>query len=284
MADNPQPVSISGDIRGARAIPYLIDPKKHPADETPGELLFIADKVTAVDANSGAVLRASIEEHLSRRREATACVWKPQEDTAWETLHDLLRPLPERCAFPDDTQNPVRDPDVFLPAHRVVDMAAAELLSRYVRVAGASAGLSGTESGYLATALPALVDNGLRHAPASPCGVVVCGAVERESRDAQLVAVDLGDSLSGAEDPVAALRECLDRSRDEFGGLSNLTKLATRRDLDISLLISSGTGRSRWRDRWRHDEAGFAPGWCARISVHGRRRRSQRRRPAPKPT
>lgn len=261
-----QPLSISGDMRGVRALSYLIDPK-HPPGEAAGELLINMSTVTAVDALSGAVVCASIEEHLARGRKANVCIWEPKGEV-WETLHDLLGPLPPRCAWPNDVKRPIRDARVFLPAQVVDDMASAELLSRYLRMAGPSAGLSAQEAGYLATAMPALVDNGLRHAGASPCGVVVCGAVERESGDGQLVALDLGDTVSGAEDPFSALSGCLAASRRTFGGLTNISRLAVQAQLDVSLTISSGTARSTWRRRWRHEHAQFAPGWCAAISVH----------------
>jgi hypothetical protein len=284
MNDSPQPIwTISGDIREARALMHLIDPRRTKTGIT--ERLFGMKQVTAVDAFSGAVLRASIEEHLASVRDGSVSIWHPDEEPIWETLHDLLGPLPDGCQLPRDARMPVRDRRVFLPAQRVDDMETADLLARYVRAAGPSAGLEPTEAGYLATALPALVENGLEYAPTSPCGVVVCGAVERESGDSQLVALDLGDSVAGAKEPLGALRECLERSRESFGGFAHIQGLASQRDLDVSILLASGTGRSRWRRgrSWRHSEVAFAPGFCVGISVHPARHRRGPRRVAPKP-
>jgi len=279
----PQPIwSLVGDVRGARALAHLIDPKQ-PKDGVT-ERLFGMSAVTSVDAFSGAVVRASIEDHLASVHDGTVSIWQPNEEPAWETLHDLLGPLPKGCQFPQDTSSPVRDRRVFLPAQRVDDMETADLLARYVHGAGASAGLSAKESGFLATALPALVENGLRYAMNSPCGVVVCGAVERESGDGQLVAVDLGDSISGAQDASVALRRCLERSRQNFGGLEHVRGLAAQRDLDVSILLASGIARARWRrgGSWRYNEVAFAPGFCAGISVHPSKRRREPRSVAPK--
>jgi len=255
----------------------LIDPKQLKDGIT--ERLLNMSTVTSVDAFSGAVVRASIEDHLASVPGGTVSIWQPSEEPVWETLHDLLGPLPEGCQFPQDTMSPVRDRRVFLPAQRVDDMETADLLARYVHGVGSSAGLSAKEAGFLATALPALVENGLRYAMNSPCGVVVCGAVERESGDGQLVAVDLGDSISGAKDASAALRGCLELSRQNFGGLEHVRGLAVQRDLDVSILLASGTARGRWRrgGSWRYNEVAFAPGFCAGISVHpGKLRRSPR--------
>ncbi len=282
MTDPPKHIeSLGGDIRGLRALPHLLDPRQPPL-EMPGEVLMGMTQVTSVDAYSGAVIRASVEQHLARSDEAVACIWQPQDETVWETVKDLLGPLPDRCSYPSDAVSPLRDPRVFLPAERVADMDHANLLARYIRVAGLSAGLNNDEAGYLATAVPAMVDNSLKYAPKSPCGVVVCGAIEGDTGDGQLVAIDLGDSVSAGSDAQAAIRACLEQSRREFGGLSHLQSLATARGLDVSISIASGTGRSRWRQRWRHTQAAFAPGWCIGISVHPPTKRPRPRVVAPR--
>jgi len=282
MNDFPQPWSLVGDIRETRALAHLIDPKLPKNDIS--ERLLIMNEVTDVDAFSGAVIRASIEEHVASVSGGTVSIWPPTEEQVWETLHDLLGPLPGGCQFPEDAQSPVRDRRVFLPAQRVDDMETADLLGRYVRVAGSSAGLSPTEAGYLATALPALIENGLKYAVNSPCGVVVCGAVERESGDGRLVTVDLGDSISGAKDAPAALKRCLEESRGSFGGLEHMRGLASQRALDVSILVASGIARARWRrdGSWRHNEVAFAPGFCVGLSVHPGTRRRKPRPIAPK--
>jgi hypothetical protein len=272
--------SITGDIRAARALAHLTDPRqpKHGTERT-----LVMNSVTGADAFSGVVIRASIEEHLASVCDGTVTIWPPTTAEVWETVHDLLGPLPDHCQFPQDAKMPVRDGRVFLPAQQVDDMETADLLARYVKVSGASAGLSVGEAGYLATALPALVENGLRYAPNSRCGVVVCGAVERETGDGQLVVMDLGDSVSGARDPSQVLKGCLEQSRRRFGGLTHIQRLAARRDLDASILLASGTARSRWRgQRWRHSPSAFVPGFCGGISTHPRGPRRGPRPVAPK--
>jgi hypothetical protein len=174
----------------------------------------------------------------------------------------------------------VRHRSVFLPATPIDDLEVAALMSRYLRAGGgASAGLSVTESRYLATTLMIVADNGLQHGRSS-CGIVICGAVEPQTSTAQLVAIDLGTSISGSVDPGAALRRCVDSARRPFGGLQHLVDLANRANLDVSVRIASGTARSRWdsADRlWRHDIAAFAPGFTVGISI------SSDHRAAPRP-
>jgi hypothetical protein len=261
------PISMTGDLRGERALPHLLDPRRIAGDS--GERLLVMNHVAAVDAYTGAVVRASIEAHLALGRGARVCVWPPVDPDVWATVHDLLRPLPQGCEFPDDAAHPVRARHVFLPAHRVDDLDYAAVLTRFLRPAGSAAGLNPRETGQLATALPALVDNALRYAPTSPCGVIACGAVERESGDAQLVAVDLGAAVSGS--PPNTIRDCVTHSQKTFGGLHNVLRRAEKVGLDVTLTIASGTGRARWRGRWQYREAQFVPGWSVGLSVHPER-------------
>ena len=93
--------------------------------------------------------------------------------------------------------------------------------------------------------------------------------------DGQLVAADLGGTVSGSPDAPAAVRAAVRQSRKRFGGLHATLLLARQRNLDITMTIASGTGRARWRGRWHYYDAQFMPGWCVGLSVHSQRRRQE---------
>lgn len=267
MTDSfPKPVSISGDIGGVAALPYLLDPG---LPKQAAELALIMTGVVAADSLSAAVIRATIEEHLETVAGGTVTIWPPKLPGAWQTIHALLGPLPDRCALPADTVPPARDRRVYLPTTRVDDMEGAELLARYLRLAGPSAGLTGAESRYLATVLPGLVENALSYAE-SPCGSIVCGAVDAGSGDAQLNVIDLGDAIAGARAPGRAIRTCIERRESNLGGLAQLGLLALHGGLEVSILLSSGTGRASWSRShgWRYETVAFAPGFCIGITIH----------------
>jgi len=128
--------------------------------------------------------------------------------------------------------------------------------------------LTGKEAATLAEALPALVENGLKHASGSSCGVVVCAAIEADNREAQLVVLDLDLRVATATDPLAQLRDAWARSRENLGGLYYITESATKRNLDISLQLKTGSAAARWRGRFNSDAADFTPGWATGITIH----------------
>jgi hypothetical protein len=264
--------SIGGDVRGLSALRHLIDPKR-PGESDDDELWLFGSAIATADATTGAMLRANAEQHLAQHKDGAVSIWTPTEGAIWPRIYDLLGSLPDGCVLPDDHKAPTRDARVLLPAMRVETADEASLAALFLRGASQVSHLgpdrlNPVEAGYLATVLPELVDNGLRCGADSACSVIVCAALEADSRDVQLVVLDLGTAVSSADDSLGALRLAWRTSRTRSGSLVTATRLAMQRRLDISLWVKSGVAYGRWRGAWRTRQIDFSPGWCTGMTVH----------------
>jgi hypothetical protein len=266
-------ISITGEVRGRAALQYLPDPEA-PRDSG-GDLLVAASSVTALDAWGGAVIRALIEDHVSRATEGSVCVWPPRAGSVFERAYDVLGTLPARVTVSSGEGVPGRDRSVVIPAQRVRDQDEANNLALWVLAAAphTQPRLSRAEAKLLATAVPTLAENGLEYAPASSCGTVICATIEQAAREVQLVTVDLGDAVARAPDPLEALRRSIRTARSKFGGLHNVLQRAEQLELASSLDIRSGTGEAQWTDgRWRfRGSQPFVAGWAVGLTVHRQR-------------
>jgi hypothetical protein len=265
------PISISGDVRGPGALEYLVDPVLDVLDE---ELLIAAGGVTHADAYLGAALQAHARHHVGLSDDHTATLWLPSAQSPRDRVHDLFGQAPVRCFVPKAGTGPaLRDRLVFLPAQNVSEVDEAQLVAVLVKLLAPGAGLSSKASGYLAHAVPPMTENSLTHAADSTCGAIICGAVEPDSGDAQLVTTDLGSAISQSSDPVSTLREAIGRSTQDFGELSAIGQLAEQSGLDVTIRIASGTAHARWRSAhgWESGSGVFRPGFTVGIIVHGQR-------------
>ena len=259
-------LSLGGDLRGVDALRYLTDPRTLAGGE-PGTLVAVTSSASAVDVFSAGVLRMDLEQHVRRHPRNDASIWPPDEPSVHGYLYDLLSPLPPRCHFLEDRGPPPPDPHVILPAQPVPNIAAADDLARYAYRARVEGIVDDAEIGFVATALPILVENALRHGASTHAPPVACLAVEPDRDELQLAVFDLGRGL-GSSSRLPALASCLRRSQREHGGLNDICDLSERRDLAISIVVSSGTARAQWRHRWQGFDAAFAPGWCTGLIVH----------------
>jgi hypothetical protein len=257
---------LAGVMRGSRAIDEL-DAGIHVSAP---RLEVVASGATAVDAYTGAVVRAAIDAHLERDPANAAGLWEPRSGDAWGMLYDLLRPLPSRCQPCGDHPTPARDPRILLPAMQVEDPEYAELVTAaWLPGVGRFAGLTTRHTRWLIEAGAALIDNGLVHATDSPIGVLAAACLEPLGNDVQMVAIDLGRSIAAQDEPQAALRDVVGRSRGGVHGLVTLADLAERRSADVSLRLASGTGRARYRHgRWRYSRGPLVPGFVAGYEIH----------------
>jgi len=256
---------MKSDARGVGALQLLLG----DASGADAQLVIDARGVERADAFTGSSLSARIALHLAGDPSATVLMRPPADARAWLRLHDLLGPLPARCAFEPGTLAPSRDRSVIFPAQRLRSMDEAELLGRVALFAARDAGMSSAEAHNVALAILVFGDNAFRHAADSSCGVMVSTAVDQDPRQIKVVAVDCGRAVSDAADPLHTMRDCVDRSRENYGGLSSLGPRASMKGARVSVLLSAGPARARWLGHWRGvEERPYAPGMCAAMIVH----------------
>jgi hypothetical protein len=260
--------------RGRHALHHLAAQPASGSAEDP-ELVIDASAAQVVDAFTGAVTMANVEEHLGKPGKGrSATVTPPQGGEVHGRFYTMLTLAPKGCKVEHaGATAPVRDPRILLPATRIHTASEADTLALFLRASSqrsdlGTARLGSREAGLLAAALPDLVDNAMRHAPSSGCGVIVCSALESDNREAQLVVTDLGTGVSGSPEALSLLREAWTRSRTELGSLHYLTERASMFGLDVSVQIRTGDAHGRWRRRWNSDNAEFTPGWTVGVTIH----------------
>lgn len=265
---NQQWVSLTGELAGPSALQRIPGP---PSGE-PEELCLDATGVTTTDSFAAVAVQATFHQHLAANPKSTACLWPPKDPASQRRLYSLLGPLPERCALPSDFRVPERDPRIIIPAMPVEDVDEAELIARTIKAAGSTARLGSlrlalNQAQVLATGGLVLLDNALSHQTGSKCHPIVSCAIELGSRNVQLVVHDLGSGISGHPKPLEALRECLERSRTNFGGITTTTDLLRKRGDGASMVIRAGTAQGRWSDSWSTREGAHSPGWGAGLLI-----------------
>jgi hypothetical protein len=262
--------------RGRHALLRLLAPPASGNAEDP-ELEIDASVMRVADAFTATMAMANVEHHLAQpggRRRVT--ITPPRSGDVVGRFCTLLRLVPDDCEIeiPDGRTAPVLDPRVLLPAVRVRSIDEADALGKFFRASSQKSGLGPArlapkEAGLFADAVPDLVQNGLQYGASSSCGVVICGALEADNREAQLVVTDLGCQLAPGEDALEGLREAWSHSREVFGTFNYLTDRAMKAGLDISLQIRTGNATGRWRNgRWNAEEGEFTPGWTTSLTLH----------------
>lgn len=269
-----QQVSLSRDVRGRHALQQLVDPKRSEAERD--RLIANANGASAVDAVTAAVLMAAIEEHRASGTSEPVEYCPPGDPQTDRTLHNLLGTLPSGCEQTRSRRAPPRDRLAIVPAHQVISEEGIELAVLGLRAIAPYVGLSKEEREIGAAATIAFAANGLRHAPASPCGLILCAGIERESSALIIAAVDMGAGAAESARDVDDLRAAIETSRRVFGGLTQLTAHARRKELDVTLYLANGTGEAVWNGRWAYGLQSHVPGWCSTLTVH---RTSPRRKP-----
>lgn len=266
VVDETERRACSGALRGRHARAALA-PLVRPA--RPRLTLDLGD-VRQVDAYGGAVLRAAIDRHLQRHRRGTVQLVEPSDEEVSSLARALLDDLPPRCRWLGEPRGSSTDPCVVLPATAVRDRATATLITdRRLRRPAAELRVSARERHALQEAAATFIDNARLHARRAPTPVVLCAMLEPQGNDLQLVAVDLGQSLVRSPHAAAALRQMIAGGRREQRGLYWLAT-APRGGLTVSVRISAGTGRARWRSgqSWHFRSGPEVPGFVAGFEVH----------------
>jgi anti-sigma regulatory factor (Ser/Thr protein kinase) len=269
-----QTLFLAKNPRGRHALRHLGAPPDSGSAEDP-DLFIDATAAQVVDAFTGAVTMAEIENHLGKPGRGRGVTVKPPEGgEVHGRFYTMMNLAPKRCRVEHASPTPpVLDSRVLVPAVRLSTVAEADVMARFLRTRSQQSGLGTArlaprEAGLLATALPDLVDNALRHARDSSCGVIVCAALESDSREVQLVVTDLGTAVSRSSRSLHLLRDAWARSRTELGSLHYLTERASKFGIDASVQIRTGDAQGRWRRRWHSDNADFTPGWTVCVTIH----------------
>jgi hypothetical protein len=231
--------------------------------------VLVVNGLTGCDSCTGLVLRACIDLHLEGDPGNRAQIWEPKDAAVWRRLHDLLSPLPDRCELVEDQLHPARDPEIIVPAFRIEDPEQAMLLGQTIARAHTRLGVEIAAARAAAEAIVVFADNARVHGADSRIGVTVACVLEPDTRELQLVALDLGQGVSADPEPVERLRELVARSRRDLGGLASLIMLAERRRLDVTLRLATGAARARWAtsERLRYEEGPAVPGFVASFTV-----------------
>lgn len=262
------------ELRGALRGPRAVDVLPNLIESTARRLELVACGLTRADAYTGAVVGAAIESHLAADPGNSVQLWEPRHDEAWSLLHWLTKPLPSRSQWSGDRLIPARDQRVLLPATPIPDPEAARLYtSVWLKSVAPALGISPQHAAWLVEAGAHFLDNSLVHASDSPIDVITAACHEPQGNDLQIVTVDLGQTIAGQEDPEAALRDAVARSRDEglgLHGINSIVELGQRRGADVSVRLAAGSARARNRGgRWRYEgDRPHVPGFIAGFEIH----------------
>jgi len=265
---NQQFVSLAGEVVGPGVLQQIPPP---PSGE-PEELCINATGVTKVDSYAAVAIQAAFQQHVAANPESTACLWAPADPECQRRLYSLLGNLPERCTLPDDFETPKRDPRSIIPAMAISNLEEAELIGRTIRVAGSTSRLgnlrlSAGQAQVLAIGAVALLDNALKHPTENPCSPLISCSIEAKSRNVQVVVHDLGKGVANKKAPLSLLRQGLEQSKGQLGGISSTTELLQRRGDDAVLVIRAGTAQARWSGSWETRDGGYSPGWGIGLTI-----------------
>ncbi len=121
---------------------------------------------------------------------------------------------------------------------------------------------------FFAKQIPELVLNSLAYAPDSVVKPIACVMHDRIEDELQLVVADMGRGLSQSDAAGSGLRSAVEGR--ESGGLLDLVLEAAHRDIDLSLMVASGTARLGWRaGTWISlDDEFEAPGFVVGVTAH----------------
>lgn len=236
----PPAISIVGDVCGPAALMYLPTPDGG-ADRT----CVYCDHVTTVDTWSGCVLKVILE--YARRGMGIPVQLSPPTDPAvCARLASRTGELPRGVTISGARWEPGEQDEILLPAVRIRGREIGSQVADLVPFIGAGLGYPRRETRFLGAALATLVDNAGTHAASSPVDVIAGVAYERESNELQVVVSDLADGVSGGGDAEDALADIWARSSASFGGLAGLAAMAENWGLNVTLSLTSGTGRLTW--------------------------------------
>jgi hypothetical protein len=234
-------------------------------------LVLDARPLERADAFTGAAVVEGIDRHLRRDRGHSVILREPLDPKALAMLHDLVGPLPRRARWAGESDTPLRDRDVLLPATRAADEQTVRLLGDWLQtVVAGPLRLPLSAARLLAMGAAHFGDNALRHGSVGGGGAVLCACRDQQGNDLQLVAVSDTAPDAASVDGTEYLAGILARSTDQLGGLFSIAELAGRRGLDATVRVAAGRGRLYWRGGKPHVDVmtQAVPAYVASLEIH----------------
>jgi hypothetical protein len=257
---NPGLHTLSVDERGETALALL------PAPSGPREAVYIyAAGLLAADAWTGTAFRTSVEYHCVNLGNSMT-LDPPTDDRAFDTLCDMLGPLPGNLHLGRSASGTHRGL-ALLPALRLNDEADLDAAAATVNYRASAYGDPVART--VATALAVFADNSMTHAGTSSVGVVTTIAFEPAANSMHVVSTDLGPDLvepGNAEEYLLSLRA---HARAAHSNLAHLVEASSRRGLSAVLTLASGPGRLRWSADGVNSTTTFAaPGFTQALTIN----------------
>jgi hypothetical protein len=227
-----------------------------------------ARPLARADAFTGAAVREAIDRHLTRDRGHSVLLHEPTSPKPLSMLHHLVGPLPRRARWAGDAARPPIDRNVLLPAMRVEDDETSRNVATWLEtVTSGPLRLPSSAARLLAMAAATFGDNALKHGAQ---GVLLCACHDPQANDLQVVALSDHVPAAAVTDGVSFLREAVERSERELGGIFSIVELARRRGIDVTVRVATGTGRTFWRAGKRRYDITTAPipAFVASVEIH----------------
>jgi len=248
-------LSLVGDLRRRVALQCLLG-----ESEGHSELVVFAPQVERVDAVAGAALRVRIDRHLRQFPDGRVMIEPPTRSLPAEHLRELITPLPEGVTFGEHDREDEIARFALVPATIVQDHEAAVAAAGYALEACEHARIADRRANLAAAAVAELSNNALQHAAGSDQAPAVAVTVSGRERVIEVAVVDLGTGISSSERPADALTHIASPEHGN-GFLADFLRRGSKRDLDVSIEILSGTAtlRRTWAAH-RTENGSFVPG------------------------
>ena len=249
-------LSFGGDVRRDKALTSLLGPR-----EAKAELVLFGPGVDNVDVVTGSAARLVIARQQRVRPDGRVLITPPTTAAVAERYLELLSPLPAGVAVTDAAPAAVDPPRyALLPATPVADYHAVNAAAEFSLEACDRGRISVVRANLVAWAVAELAENALVHAERTDDPPVVAMTVSGRERILEVAVTDLGRGLCDDPDVEARLR-ALPGLRGGLSALSEFLSRGTRRGIQVSLEIYSGTGQLRWTQMRHRTSSGlWVPG------------------------
>jgi anti-sigma regulatory factor (Ser/Thr protein kinase) len=187
-------------------------------------------------------------------------IMPPSAAPVAEQLVELLTPHPDEVTITGSVELPDRPRFALVPATPVPDEEAAVAAAGFALEACDAARISEVRANLVGAAVAELSANALRHATDTQDPPVVAVAVSGRERTLEVAVTDLGRGISEANAPAELLR-AVPGAKGGSGFLADLIRRGTARSLEVSIEMTAGTARLRWR--WNHhrtETLAYVPG------------------------
>lgn len=248
-------LSPAGDLRRRVALQSLLMP-----GDGSSELLIAASQVQCVDVVAGTAMGLRLVRHLCEHPSGTVLIMPPSQATVAEHFVELVTPLPDSVTISGSFDLPERPRFALVPGTPIPDDGAAVDAAGFALQACDVARISEIRANLVGAAVAELSANALQHATDTLDPPVVAVTVAGRERTLEVAVTDLGRGISEAEAPANLLR-AVPGAKGGNGFLADLIRRGNARSLEVSIEMTAGTARLRWR--WNHhrtETLSYVPG------------------------